>query len=278
VNLSISQITTVTQGFADDLDAYRTAGADGIGIWEMKLTDDPSDLERLRASGLAVTNCVPRVPMILPAPGFDDPPDPVERMGLMTASVRRLARYEPACVVFLTGPVGGREEAAARQIVIDGIHRLADAADAVGVRLGLEPVHTSQRDLYSFVNSIPEALELLAEADRPSVGIMFDSYHLWDTPTLHQDIEGHVARFTGVHVADVRKPARSSSDRLLPGDGVADLPGILASLDDAGWNGFYDVEIFSDTSLPDSLWNVPADELARQAVESLRRVWEATGR
>ena len=33
MNLSISQITTVTQSFADDLDAYRVAGADGIGIW-----------------------------------------------------------------------------------------------------------------------------------------------------------------------------------------------------------------------------------------------------
>ena len=81
-----------------------------------------------------------------------------------------------------------------------------------------------------------------------------------------------------MHVADVREPTRSPSDRLLPGDGVADLRRILASLDEAGWNGFYDVEIFSDTSLPDSLWNVPADELARRAVESLRSVWEETGR
>ncbi len=35
--LSISQITTVAQSFADDLDAYGEAGAAGIGIWEMKL-------------------------------------------------------------------------------------------------------------------------------------------------------------------------------------------------------------------------------------------------
>jgi sugar phosphate isomerase/epimerase len=119
---------------------------------------------------------------------------------------------------------------------------------------------------------------LLEEAHRPSVGIMFDSYHLWDTPTLHEDIERHVARFTGVHVADFREPTRSPSDRLLPGDGVADLPRILAALDDAGWNGSYDVEIFSDTSLPDSLWALPTDELARRAVESLRRVWAEGGR
>ena len=272
MRISISEITTVSATFEEDLAAYSAAGAEGIGIWEMKLTSDRIDRERLSASGLKVTNCVPTVPLILPAPGFEDPPDPVERMGLMSASIRRLAAYEPGCVVFLTGPIGDRDEQVARRIAIDGIHRLADAAESAGVRIGLEPVHTSQRDDYSFVNSIPEALELLEEAGRPEVGIMFDSYHLWDTPTLFEDIDTHLDRFTGVHVADFRDPPRGSSDRVLPGDGVADLPRILAALDSAGWRGAYDVEIFSDTTLPDSLWKVPHDELARRAVESLRRV------
>jgi hypothetical protein len=58
VKLSISQITTVTASFADDLDAYGAAGADGIGIWEMKLADD--SLERFRASGLGTAAAVRR--------------------------------------------------------------------------------------------------------------------------------------------------------------------------------------------------------------------------
>jgi sugar phosphate isomerase/epimerase len=97
---------------------------------------------------------------------------------------------------------------------------------------------------------------------------------VWDTPTVWDDIEAHVGRFTGVHVADVPDPVRHPSDRLLPGDGVADLPRLVGALDAAGWNGFFDVEIFSDTSLPDSLWSVPADELARRSVESMRGVWD----
>ena len=47
--VSISQITTVGQPFADDLDAYRAAAADGIGIWELKLPEG-SDTEALAQS------------------------------------------------------------------------------------------------------------------------------------------------------------------------------------------------------------------------------------
>src|SRR5207244_10322590 len=63
MRLSISQITTVTQSFADDLDAYRAAGAEGIGIWETKLSGD--SLERFRASGLEPAAAVPAMPSIL---------------------------------------------------------------------------------------------------------------------------------------------------------------------------------------------------------------------
>jgi hypothetical protein len=105
VRLSISQITTVTQSFADDLDAYRAAGADGIGIWEMKLADN--SLERFRASGLAATTAIPAVPSILPLPLMEGPADPSERVEAIRACIRRLAPFEPSGVLFLVGTALG---------------------------------------------------------------------------------------------------------------------------------------------------------------------------
>jgi sugar phosphate isomerase/epimerase len=271
VKISISEITTASATFEEDLAAYAAAGADGIGIWEFKLADDAADRAALRESGLVATNCLPAVPLILPAPGFESPVEPEARTAAIEASLARLAAYEPACVVCLTGPAGERDEDDARRIVVEGLRQLADAAERAGVLLGLEPVHASQRGDYSFLTSIPETLELLDEVGRPSLGIMFDTYHLWDTPTVYDDIAAHAGRFTGIHVSDFRDPPRSSSDRVLPGDGVADMPRLLAALDRAGWDGFYDVEIFSDTSLPDSLWKLDPDELARRAVAALAR-------
>ena len=77
---------------------------------------------------------------------------------------------------------------------------------------------------------------------------------------------------------DWRESTRGWADRVLPGDGVADLPGILGALDAAGWDGFYDLEVFSDngafgSAYPDSLWDVPPAELARRGLESFARCW-----
>ena len=183
VMLSLSEISTASASFRDDLRAYAAAGFDGIGIWEMKLgANDEANLEAVRASGLSVTNCVPLVPSILPNTVIEGPEDVETRIESLCASVRRFAPFEPDCVLCLTGPAGERSEEEARRLVIDGLRRIAAAADEAGVRLGLEPIHASERDALTLITSIPEALELLDEAGLPNVGIMVDLWHLWDTP------------------------------------------------------------------------------------------------
>jgi hypothetical protein len=54
---------------------------------------------------------------------------------------------------------------------------------------------------------------------------------------------------------------------------------VLAALDEAGWDGLYDLEIFSDdgtfgTAHEGSLWEVPAAELARRGRAALAAAWE----
>jgi sugar phosphate isomerase/epimerase len=183
------------------------------------------------------------------------PDDVEERIEALCASVRRLARYSPACVVCLTGPGGPRP------LVIEGLQRVAAAAREAGVRLGLEPIHASQRDLLTIVTSIPEALALLDEAGLDDVGVMVDTYHVWDTPTVLDDLQTHASRITGVHVCD--RPAEPErTDRVLPGEGVSRTAELLAALVAGGWDGWYDVEIFST---PERFWSLPVDEAARRA-------------
>jgi sugar phosphate isomerase/epimerase len=268
VKLSLSEISTVNASFAEDVTAYAAAGFDGIGIWEVKLPkDDPANLALLRDAGLGVASCVPAVPSILPIflPGMDEPRDPVERVAALCASVRRLAAYEPECVVCLTGAAGDLEPSRARELVVDGLREVAGAARDAGVKLGLEPATPRQRDTVSFVNGVTDALGLLDEAGLDDVGLMADTYNLWhEAPRV---LAAVASRVTGLHVAD--DPGGDREDRVLPGAGGTRSAEHVRALQDAGWDGFLDVEIFST---PDLFWGLPVDEAARRAYDAASRL------
>jgi sugar phosphate isomerase/epimerase len=266
MKLSLSEISTVSASFAEDVAAYAAAGFEGIGIWEMKLPDDDAaNLELLRESGLAVANCIPAVPSILPLrlPGMEGPPDPEERIAMLCASVQRLAAYEPESVLCLTGPLGDLEPHRGRELVLTGLSQVAAAAREA-VRFGLEPAHPAQHETVSFVNTIADALELLDEAGLPDVGIMVDTYNLWhERPEAVAEI---APRVSGLHVAD-EPPDPERTDRVLPGEGGRPSADIVRALLAAGWEGYLDVEIFST---PDRFWGLSADDAARRAYAAAR--------
>ena len=262
MQLSLSEISTVNASFAEDVAAYAAAGFDAIGLWEFKLPDDDdANRELLREHGLAVSNCVPAVPSILrlAIPGMEGPADPGERIESICGSVRRFAAYEPECVVCVSGPLDGRPEADARAIVIGGLQRIAAAARETGVRIGFEPIHPSERETTSFVNTIADAVALLAEASLDDVGIMVDTYNLWDDGGAAAWLAANPGRVAGVHVAG--RPG-DATGRTLPGEAGPREKEIVEALRSGGWRGSLDVEIFST---PEGFWGLPVDEAARRA-------------
>jgi sugar phosphate isomerase/epimerase len=275
--VSVSQITTVRSSFADDVRLYAETGLAGIGVWELKLADD--SLELFDQSGLDSAAAVPAIPAILPLPLLGGPEDPAERVEAFCASLERLAPFRPTSVVCLTGTGDGRDADDARTVVVDGLRTIAAEAERLGVRIGLEPYQRVGGELWTIASSIPEAVELIEDAGDPqSLGIQFDVWHLWNTPTLYDDIAAEVDRLAGVHVCDYREPTRGWADRALPGEGSAHVPNILRALDAAGWDGLYDIEIFSDdgtfgNAYPDSFWAAPAEETLARARAAFERCW-----
>jgi sugar phosphate isomerase/epimerase len=282
--VSVSQITTARSSFADDIRLYAAAGLDGVGVWEFKLGEDgdAEALELLEASGLASAAAIPAVPSILPLPLLGGPADPAARVEAICASLERLAPFRPSGIVCLSGTADGREPDEARDVVVDGLRTIAREAERLGVRIALEPYERDGGELWTIASSIPEAIALIEDAgDSPALGIQFDVWHLWNTPTLYDDIATEIDRFTGVHVCDRREPTRGWADRALPGEGVADVPAILRALDAAGWDGLYDIEIFSDdgtfgTAYPDSFWAAPPEETLGRARAAFERCWSMT--
>lgn len=261
LKLSLSEISTVKATFRDDIKSYSAAGFDAIGIWEFKLPHDDSVAAALHDAGLVVANCVPAVPSILPwdLPGMEGPRDPNERIAKLCASMGRLAQYHPASVLVITGPMGKFAPDEAHKIVVSGLREVCAAARSAGVALGLEPINPMQRETISFINSIASAMELLRDVGVSDLGIMADTYNLWNESP--DDLAAIAKRVTGLHVADVPKePGRT--DRVLPGEGGPQSAALASALIKAGWRGIIDVEIFST---PDRFWGLPVDEAARRA-------------
>jgi sugar phosphate isomerase/epimerase len=254
MRIGINEWTTFPASFEDELAAYRAAGAGAIGILEFKLEGVDDVRGKLRESGLAASACLPAAGSILPSPLIPGPGEPEARVESICASVARFAELEASCVFFLTGPGDDR------QTVVEGIGRVAEAGARHGVRVALEPIHPSQANVLSPIATVDAALDLIGDAD---VGILFDTWHL--------DGVSHADRIYGVHVADRREPTRSDFDRDLPGAGSRVA---VRSLVEAGYDGWFDVEVMSDDgtfgeAFPDALWALPAEEIARRAVEAV---------
>src|SRR5262249_42352267 len=156
---SISQVTTLTSTFAEDVAAYQRAGVEGIGVWELKLPggEDEAALEIFEASGLGSAAAVPLVPSILPLPLMDGPADPSERVDAICRAVHRLAPFRPSGIVCLTGPAQERDPDEARAIVVDGLRTIADEAASAGVRIGLEPINRIGGESWTTISTIPAA-------------------------------------------------------------------------------------------------------------------------
>jgi sugar phosphate isomerase/epimerase len=279
VRFSVGEFTTPRLSFAEDLKVYREAGAEGIGIDAgLKLRNYTDDLARFRDSGLAATFCFPETNTIFRGKLPRGPEDPSERVKAMCAGVRALAEFEPECIVCGPGPLSGRDPAEAWTLIVEGLRRAARAAAAEGLPLAIEPLHSTLEAEWSALTSLGQALRLIDDIGEPNVGIMFDVWHLWDSPRVRELLTANVDRVIAVQVDDWRDPTRSWCDRVLPGDGIADVPGLLRLLREGGYRGWLELEIFSDDGLfgqafPDSLWARDPVRLIRAGRKKTLAAW-----
>jgi sugar phosphate isomerase/epimerase len=119
------------------------------------------------------------------------------------------------------------------------------------------------------VKSLRAAAEIARRSGRANVGTIFDPAHYHCTPTKFDQLNAeNVATIKHVHVDDIRdKPAELSncnSDRLLPGEGILDLPALFGRIEALGYEGYFAIEMFSE-----ELWGMPVQEAAQLMYDSL---------
>jgi sugar phosphate isomerase/epimerase len=166
----------------------------------------------------------------------------------------------------LPGALAGKAEykdiSLARSQVHDGIAATMEYAREVGMPLAIEPLHPMQAADRACVNTMEQALDLCDAIDPERAGMLgvaVDAYHVWWDPKLASQIaRAGAKRLLAWHVCDWLTPTRDLlSDRGMMGDGVIELRKIRGWMEDAGYAGFSEVEIFSEQDW----WLRPGDEV-----------------
>ncbi len=165
------------------------------------------------------------------------------------------------CLVLVVGglPAGSRNLPQARQMVADGIAAILPHARACNMPLAIEPLHPMYAADRACVNTLGQALDIAALLG-DGVGVAIDVYHVWWDPDLAAQIAraGEMKAILAHHICDWLVPTRDLLlDRGMMGDGVIDLPGIRAMIEQAGYFGPQEVEIFS----AENWWKKTGDDV-----------------
>ena len=269
---AVNAWTTPHNSALEDIEQIARTGGRGIGLYEGKFQPggDQALREAIELHGLEATFCVPRTWTILPVP-FNTPVterDPRTRTELICESIPRLATFGPEVIVVGPGVSGDPAEPAGPvEAVADGLARIADVAAEHDLKIGFELLAERRG---SPLHNLPDIVMFIDDVGRDNVGVMFDIWHSWCEPDLHDRLREYTPRINSVHVNDVRVHERSNFDRELPGDGRAVAAPIIATLIESGYEGWWELEVFSDdgtfgNDYPDSLWKLPHELLLERA-------------
>ena len=170
------------------------------------------------------------------------------------------------CLVLVVGgmPPGSRDLVGARAQVRGGIAATLEHARACAMPLAIEPLHPMYAADRACVNTLKQANDLCDDLG-DGVGIAIDVYHVWWDPDLHREIKrAGRQRIHAFHVCDWLVPTTDLLlDRGMMGDGVIDIPLLRGSVEEAGYDGLCEVEIFS----AENWWRKDADEVLRTLVQ-----------
>ena len=225
---------------------FSAAGIKGISIWRHLL--EGKDLKSIKA----MLDAHQMEVVSLVRGGFFPAVDAEQRD--LALEDNRLAIDQAAAlgaplVVLVCGADPRQSLEISLQQIQKGITALISHAQYNGVKLAIEPLHPMYAGDKSAVVSLGQANDMCEAIASPWVGIAIDVYHLWWDNELKNEIIrcGKNKNILAFHVCDWRVPTIDFlTDRGLMGEGCIHVRQIRMWVEEAGFDGYNEVEIFSE--------------------------------
>jgi len=244
--LCVHTLTTKPWDIGTCVKNYSAAGIKGITIWRNVLEDrNLVDVKKMlddfgmEVVSLARGGFFPSIDLRRREMAIDD----------NLLAIEQAASVGAPMIVLVCGADAGQSLEKSREQIAEGILRILPAAQSAGVKLAIEPLHPMYAGDRSAINTIRQANEMAELIHSEWVGIAADVYHLWWDPDLQAGIQrcGSHNNLFAFHVCDWNVPTIDFlNDRGLMGDGCINVPEIRSWVEEAGFKGYNEVEIFSD--------------------------------
>lgn len=165
------------------------------------------------------------------------------------------------------GSVPSKDLAAARTMIVEELGELLTHARTMRVPLALEPLHPMLAADRGSVNTLRQALDICETLDPDFTGILgvtVDTYHCWWDPELESQIgRANAKRLLAFQICDWLVPTTHLlNDRGMMGDGIIDIPMIRGWVEAAGYQGYAEVELFSE-----HWWRQPIDRVLEICID-----------
>lgn len=263
--LCLHTITTKPWSIEEAAGKYAAAGIRWISVWREALEGrDPARAgQMLRKEGLGVVSLV--------RGGFFPSVDPGKRNVAIEENRRALeeaAALEAPLLVLVCGADPGQPLEDSRKQIREGIESLIPMAGDLGVKLGIEPLHPMYADTRSAVNTMKQANDMVEAIGSAQVGVVVDVYHLWWDPDLEAEVRrcGELERLFAFHICDWKVPTGDMlNDREIMGKGCIPLTRIRHWVEETGFQGPMEVEIFSTHH-----WSRDQDSYLEEIIEAYK--------
>jgi len=263
--LCLHSITTRPWSLDVALEKFEAAGVRGISIWQ----DAVQGLGIDRSRRLLETSSVEVVSYV--RGGFFPNHRSEARKRAIEDNKRMIdeaAVLGAPLLVLVCGAEPSQSLAESRRQIQDGIEALIPHAAARGVRFGIEPLHPMYADTRSAINTLGQANDVAEAINHEQVGVAVDVYHLWWDDQLERQVQrcGENGNLYAFHICDWKVPTNDMLlDRGLMGEGCIDVPLIRSWVEAAGFDGYNEVEIFSE-----HYWSIEQDDWLRRIISAYR--------
>ena len=244
--LCIHTITTKPWSLEQALVKYKERGVGGVSVWQNAIEQmGPKQASQLISrSGITPVSYV--------RGGFFPAVDTAKREEAIENNKRLIdeaATIGAPILVLVCGADPRQSLVASRTQIQAGIQALVPHARSKGVKLAIEPLHPMYADTRSAINTLAQANDMAEAINDDHVGVAVDVYHLWWDPNLKSEIIrcGQSDNLMAFHICDWKSPTNDMlNDRGLMGEGCIPIRQISEWVEAAGFQGFIEVEIFSD--------------------------------